>query len=111
MGGLNAIEKRMEVVSKFREAHFGVLGLCETKLRGSGREVWENINIIKSGVGDEGRAREGVAMMLSEEWNGCLVGEGYVSSRVMWAKFKKDRVKVAVIVAYAKCTAEGSELF
>ena len=44
-----------------------MLGLCETKLRGSGREIWDGVNVVNSGVGEEGVAREGVSMMLSEE--------------------------------------------
>ena len=34
-----------------------------------------------------------------------------MSSRVMWGKFKKGRVKVAVIVAYAPCAEEDREDF
>ena len=74
MGGINGVEKRMEVVAKFREGHFGVLGLCETKLKGTVREKWDGVDVIRSGVSEDGVAREGVAMMLSEEWNGCMVG-------------------------------------
>ena len=110
VGGINSEEKRLQVVQKFKEGHLGILGLCETKLKGKGRDIWDGVKVIKSGV-EDGVAREGVAMLLNEKWNSCLVSEKYVSSRIMYGKFKMGGVKLAVIVAYAPCGEEGKDEF
>ena len=45
------------------------------------------------------RAREGVAILLSDKWHSA-VDFGCVSSRIFWIKFKFSKVKVCVVVGY-----------
>ena len=55
------------------------------------------------------RAREGVALMLSDVWHSAVVKFGCVSSRNLWIKFKFSRIKVCVGVGYGLNEAEGEE--
>ena len=75
--GINNTTKREEVVDVFREGRFELLALTETKLKGKGEISWFGVNGIISGVQEMKRAREGVA-----------VYKGYISSRILWIKFK-----------------------
>ena len=65
------------MVDVFREGRFELLALTETKLKGKGEISWFGVNGIISGVQEMKRAREGVA-----------VYKGYISSRILWIKFK-----------------------
>ena len=40
------------------------------------------------------RARERMAVLLNDVWHSAVVKSGYVSSRILWIKFKFSRVKV-----------------
>ena len=57
-----------------------VLALCATKMKGKGEVAFGEVTGTVSGV-EKGRAREGVALLLSEsmvnkvvEWKECLLG-------------------------------------
>ena len=38
--------------------------------------------------------------MLSDVWHSAGIDFGYVSSRILWIKFKFSRVNVCVVVGY-----------
>ena len=40
------------------------------------------------------RVKEGVAVIMNDEWLSTVTGFGCDSSRILWAKFKFSRVKV-----------------
>ena len=46
------------------------------------------------------RARECVAVLLSDEWHSAVIDFGCLSSRILWIKFRFSRVKVCVVVRY-----------
>ena len=68
--GCSSIEsKRCEIGCMFGRRGMDVLALCETKMKGKGEVAFGEV----SGV-ERGRAREGVALLLSE-WMGNKVVE------------------------------------
>jgi len=101
--------KRMEVVDVFKRGKFDVLGLCETNLKGREDFVWNDVHGVRSGREGAGRGKEGVAVLLSDEWYKALVAYKCICSRVMWVKFKFDRVKVCLVVAYGPVNDRSDE--
>ena len=93
----------------FKKGKFELLALTETKLKGKGEVSWCRVNGIISGVQEMERAREGVAVLLNDVWHSAVVKSGYVSSRILWIKFKFLRVKVCVVVAYIPNEGDGEE--
>ena len=69
-------------------------------MKGEGEVSWCEGNGIISGVQEMERAREGVAVLLSDVWHRSVVKSRYVSSRILWIKLKFSRVKVCVVVGY-----------
>ena len=94
-------EKREEIGNMFRKRKLGVLALCETKMRGRG-EVFGGVEGRHSGV--NGRAKEGVAILLSEEVKGRVTEWGEVSSRLMWVKLKFGQERWVIVSAYGPGT-------
>ena len=43
------------------------------------------------------RVREGVAVLLNDLWYSVVIDSGYVSSKILYIKFKFSRVKVCVV--------------
>ena len=91
--------KQEEIGKMFRKRKLGVLALSETKMRGKGEVVFGGVEGRKSGV-EDGRAREGVAILLSEEVKGCVTEWGEVSARLMWVRLKFGQERWAVVSAY-----------
>ena len=54
-------------------------------------------NCIIVGVQEIEGAREGVAILMKDQWHSAVVGFGCVSSWILWAKFKFSRVKVGSV--------------
>ena len=46
-----------------------------------------------------------MAILLNKMWHGVVIDFGFVSSRILWTKFKFSRVEVCVVVKYG--TSEG----
>ena len=46
------------------------------------------------------RARKVVSIMLSDVWHSAVEDFGFLSSRILWIKFKVSRVKACVVVGY-----------
>ena len=86
----------------FREGKFEFLALTETKLKWNGEVSWFGVNSIIAGVQEMERAREGVAILMSDLWHSAVIDFGYVSSRILWVKFKFSMVKVCVVVVMVK---------
>ena len=90
--------KKGEIGKMFLRRRLNVCSLSDTKLKGRGRELrlclvrWRLKGRVSGVVG--GRAREGVAILLSEWLLRCVV-EWKVSSRLMWV-----RVKIVFMSAY-----------
>ena len=63
---------------------------------------------INTGVQEVESAREGVAVLLSDVWHSVVVKHGYVSTRILWIKFKFSMAKVCVVVGYGS-NEEGEE--
>ena len=80
-------DKRCEIGSLFEERKLDVLALSETKMKGKGESVFGAVKGRISGVMN-GRAREGVGLLLSERLMACVVEWKEVSSRLMWVKVK-----------------------
>ena len=80
-------DKRCEIGSLFEERKLDVLALSETKMKGKGESVFGAVKGRISGVMN-GRAREGVGMLLSERVMACVVEWKEVCSRLMWVKVK-----------------------
>ncbi|MCQ7013011.1 hypothetical protein, partial [Clostridioides difficile] len=64
----------------FRKGKFDLLALTETKLKGNGEVSWCGVNGIIAGVQEMERAREGVAILLSDVWHSAVIDFGCVSS-------------------------------
>ena len=86
--GCSATEGKKELIGRmFVERKFDVLGLTETKVKGVGECEFGCVSGRVSGVRG-GRAREGVAVLLSRELQESAVEWRDVSARLMWVKVK-----------------------
>ena len=101
--------KREEVVDIFKKGKFELFALTETKLKGKGEVSWSGVNVIFTSVYEMERAREGVAVLLSDVRHSAVVKSWYVSSRIPWIKFKFSRVKVCVVVGYSPTEGDSEE--
>ena len=84
----------------FRKGKFELLALMETKLKRNVELSWCRINGIIAGVQEMERAREGATILLNDAWHNAVVDFGYVSSRILWIKFRVSRFKFCVVVGY-----------
>ena len=80
-------DKRCEIGSLLEDRKLDVLALSETKMKGKGESVFTAVEGRISGVMN-GRAIEGVGLLLSERLMACVVEWKEVSSRLMWVKVK-----------------------
>ena len=93
----------------FRKRKLGVLALSETKMKGKGEVVFGGVGGRRSGV-EDGRAREGVAILLSEEIRKCVTEWREVSSRLMWVRLKFGREGWVIVSAYGPgCEKDDNE--
>ena len=74
--------KKAEIGKMFLRRRFDVCALSETKLKGKGEVMFGEV---------VGRAREGVALLLSGRLMRCVVEWKEVSSRLMWVRVKIER--------------------
>ena len=107
--GCSTIEsKRREIGSVFVERKMDVLALCETKMKGKGEEEFGEVKGRISGV-ERGRAREGVALLLSERMLEKVVAWREVSSRMMWVRVRIGRECWAFVSAYGPGSEKTEE--
>ena len=83
----------------FVKQKLDVLALCETKMKGKGEAEFGEVKGRISGV-ERGRAREGVALLLSERMTKNVVAWKEVSSRVIWVRVRIGRECWAFVSAY-----------
>ena len=83
----------------FVKRGLSVLALSETKMRGKGDVEFGRVCGRRSGV-EDGRAREGVVLLLSEEFKKCVMEWGEVSVRLMWVKLRLGRQRWVFVSAY-----------
>ena len=83
--------KKGKIGKMFLRQRFDVCALSKTKLKGKGEVMFGEVVGRVSGVAG-GRAREGVALLLSGRLMRCVVEWKEVSSRLMWVRVKIERV-------------------
>ena len=99
--GCSTIEsKRCEIGCMFGRRGMDVLALCETKMKEKGEVTFVEVTGRVSGV-ERGRAREGVALLLSERRvNKVVVEWKEVSFRLMWVRVRMGREYWAFVSVY-----------
>ena len=102
ISGLNDEVKIAEVAEMFKKGSLDILALSETNLKGVDDVEWEGVYGIKSGVRG-GRAKEGVAVLMTDKWRRHLTAYECVNSRLVMVIFKIGGLKLAVVAAYAPC--------
>ena len=98
--------KRVMIGKMFAERKLDVLALSETKMKGKGEREFGSVNGRVSGV-VRGRAREGVALLLSTDVLNSVVEWKEVSSRLMWAKVKFGKEMWVFVSAYGPGSERG----
>ena len=107
--GCSTLEsKRCEIGCMFKDRRMDVLALCETKMKGKGERVFGEIVGRVSGV-ERGRAKEGVALLLSEWMVSRVVEWKEISSRLMWVRIRLGRECWAFISAYGPGVERSDE--
>ena len=97
--GCNDPAKRECVGRMFEERGLDVLVLSETKLRGTGEWTFGNVVGRVSGV-SSGRAKEGVCIIVGDEWKRCVREWKEVSSRLMYVRVNVGESKYVIVGAY-----------
>ena len=98
------VAKKGEIGKMLLRRRFDVCALSETKLKGKGEVMFGEV--VGRVSGDAvGRAREGVALLLSGRLMRCVVEWRKVSSRLMCVRVKIERESWVFILAYG----QGSE--
>ena len=92
----------------FVKRKMDVLALCETKMKGKGEAEFGEITGRIAGV-ESGRAREGVALLLSERMMSKVVAWKEVSSRLMWVRVRMGRECWAFVSAYGPGSEKTEE--
>ena len=100
-GWITIENKRYEIGCMFGRRGMDVLALCETKLKGKekGEVAFGEVTGRVPGV-EWGRAREGVALMLSEWMVNEVVEWKEVSSSLMWVRVRMGSECWAFVSAY-----------
>ena len=107
--GCSTIEsKRCEIGSMFVKRKMDVLALCETKMKGKGEAEFGEVNGRISGI-ERGRAREGVALLLSERMMKRVITWKEVSSRLMWVRVRVGRECWAFVSVYGPGSEKTEE--
>ena len=98
--GCSTIEsKKCKIGCMFGKRGMVVLALCEMKMKGKGEVAFGQVTGRVSGV-ERGRAREGVALLLSEWMINKVVEWKEVSARLMWVRVRMGRDCWAFVSAY-----------
>ena len=67
-------------------------------LKGNRDVSWYGLNGII--VQEIERTREGLVVLLNDVWHVAMIEFQYISSRILWVKFKFSRIKVCGVVGY-----------
>ena len=92
--------KEWELIEEVRKYDLGVIGVSEAKCKGCGARDIEDHYTIFSGV-SKGRARAGVAVILSEEMQRCVKSWKCVSERIVAVKLKVAKECYTLVQVYA----------
>lgn len=108
--GCNKPEKREVIGEILNEKGLDVLALSETKLKGTGECLFGEMNAIKSGVKGREHAKEGVAILFSEEMWKCVKEYKCINSRILWVRMKVGRSNLFVVSAYGPGSEKSEEV-
>ena len=109
MRGCSSSEaKRREIGEMFVRRKLDVLALSVTKLKGEGESDFGVVSGKKSGV-EEGWAREGVVLLLSDRLAGGVTEWKEVSSRLMWVNVKLGIERWVFVSAYGPGSERSEE--
>ena len=92
--------REQELVEEMKRCRLEVLGVSETKVRGNGVRMIGDTTCVYSGV-QGGRAKAGVAILLSERFGRYLKEWRCVDERIVWIRLKVDGVWVSLVQVYA----------
>ncbi|XP_068210294.1 craniofacial development protein 2-like [Palaemon carinicauda] len=86
-----------------------ILALCETMINEKGEVMFSEVSGIVSGI-EIRRAREGVALLLSECKTSKVVEWKEISSRLMWVRVMLGKECWAIVSAYGpRCETRKEE--
>ena len=100
-------EKKGEISKKFLRRRLDLCALSETKLKGRRQVMFGEVVGRVSGVAGV-RAREGVALLLSDWLLKCVVEWKEVLSRLMWVRVKIER-EIVHMSAYGPSSERSEE--
>ena len=92
--------KEEEIGEEMKKYRLDILGVSETHLRGNGQREVGSMVMVYSGV-VEGRAKGGVAILISEQLSSCLKEWKCENERLMKVRMRIDGKWVTLIQAYA----------
>jgi len=107
--GINDDLKKLEIGEICNDKKLDLLGLTETKLKGKGEIEFGDFKGVFSGVSERVRAREGVAIVLSQRWWECMRECVRISSRIIWVKLRFNREEWVFVCAYAPVNGAREE--
>ena len=107
--GANDEAKRIQIGMMCKNRKLDLLGLTETKVKGVGEINFGMYKGAYAGVSDRMRAKEGVAIVMSEKWWACVKQCERVSSRLMWVRLKLRKENWVFVCAYAPPVSSGNE--
>lgn len=108
--GING--KESELIDEFRKAHIGILGITETKKKGTGCEKMENGDIIiYIGVKLIERAKAGVAIVIHKDNEQKISTWKFISERMIRLDLKlKGNDRMTIIVGYGPSENDKKEI-
>ena len=93
-------KKENELIGEFERENFDILGITETKKKGSGEMEMERGNLlIYKGVSGDSRAKLGAGCIISQKYKGYVskwIGE---TERILSAEIKMEE-NVTILVTY-----------
>ena len=107
--GCNQCEKKCETGDLFVERNLDVLVLSETKLKGKEEVMFGKVRGRVSGVSERVRAKEGVAILLSEGMWECVNDWREVSARLMWVRMTVGQERWVIVGAYGPGSERSAE--
>ena len=103
-----------ELVEEMKKYRLEVLGVSEMKMRGNGVKMIGDTMCVYSGV-QGGRAKAGVAILLSESFGRYLKEWRCVDERIVWIRLKVEGIWASLVQVYAptedNCVSNKDEFF
>lgn len=93
--------KEVEIVEEMEKYKLAILGVSETKKKGSGQTNLDKGYVMRySGVSRKVRAKEGVAIIMSEEVESKVIEWEPISSRLITVDVKLEE-RITLVQVYA----------